>query len=102
MRRAFFTPSDEIFLVQPITFVGARPQLFEGAKTIMGLVDHRGNPTHCLPTLPGEEELHLGMLEKGIFTRIEKSFAIEEKRGDLKVITPINPPQKCDKGFGIV
>ena len=71
-------------------------------QTIVGLVDYRGNPAHCILALPGEEELHLGMLKKGVFAQVEKSFAIEEKRGDPKVITPIDPPRKCDKGFGIV
>jgi len=42
------------------------------------------------------------MLEKGIFARIEESFAIEEKGGDPKVVTPIDPPREFDKGRGIV
>jgi hypothetical protein len=32
MRCAFFTLSDEIFLVQLIAFVDEHPQLFEGAE----------------------------------------------------------------------
>ena len=68
----------------------------------MLLVDHCRNPAHRLLALPGEEELHLRMLEKGIFARIEERFALEEKGGDPQVVTPIDPPRECDKGRGIV
>jgi hypothetical protein len=68
-------------------------------KTVMRLIDHCRNPAHRLLALPGQEELHLCMLEKRVFARIEEGFAFKEKRGDPEVITPIHPPWEPDKGF---
>jgi hypothetical protein len=47
MRCAFFTLSDEIFLVQLIAFVGERPQLFEGAEHQVVVCENpAGFPSH--------------------------------------------------------
>ena len=68
----------------------------------MRLIDHCRNPAHRLLALLGQEELYLGMLEKRIFARIEKGFALEEKRGDPQMITPIDSPWEFNKGFNSV
>jgi hypothetical protein len=68
-------------------------------ETVMRLIHHCRNPAHRLLALLRQEELHLGMLEKRVFARIEKGFAFKEKRGNPEVITPVHPPREGNKGF---
>jgi hypothetical protein len=65
---------------------------------IVGIVDDRGDATDDLPLLSRQEELHCGMLKKGILPGIEKRLAFDKERRDPIRITSIDLPGKLQKG----
>jgi hypothetical protein len=65
---------------------------------IVGIVDYRGDAADDLLLLSRQEELHCGMLKKGILPGIEKCLAFDKERRDPIWITSIDLPGKLQKG----
>jgi hypothetical protein len=65
---------------------------------IVGVVDDRGDAANNLPLQSRQEELHCGMLKKGILPGIEKCLAFEKERRDPMCIASIDLPGKLQKG----
>src|SRR3989442_3542296 len=71
-------------------------------ETVVRLIQHCRDPAYRLAALVGEEELHVRVLEKGIFACVEKGFALQDERRDPEMITPIDAPRQLNKCPGIV
>ncbi len=66
-------------------------------KLIVQVVDDGGDGAHHPPVPPRQEELHVGVLEKGIVPGTEELHPLpEEGRHPARVI-PVEPPRKGDK-----
>jgi hypothetical protein len=85
-----------------LSVVPAFKQAKEASLLVMVLivcvVNDSGDAADNVPLLSCQEELHCGMLKKGILPGIEKGFALDKEGRDPVRIISIDLPGKLQKG----
>jgi hypothetical protein len=64
---------------------------------IVRVIDHRGDASDRLASLPGQEQLHLRMLKKGVLTRIEEHLAFDQERRHPERVVGVHLPWEAQK-----